>query len=94
MSSIKGLKKEIGDLTYEVVSDCFTYILVNNDKNKDKVLKIISEAVSLRNQLISRLGHYEGERKARLVKIHYTKIREDLHTGMDKSFQKLSKLAN
>jgi len=94
MSSIKALKKEIGNITYEVVSDCFSYILVNEDKNKDKVLSIISEIIALRNDLIYRIGHYDGDDKTSGQKAYYANIREDLYNGMDKSLQKLSKLAS
>jgi len=88
------LKKEIGNITYEVVSDCFSYILVNEDKNKDKVLSIISEIIALRNDLIYRIGHYDGDDKTSGQKAYYANIREDLYNGMDKSLQKLSKLAS
>ena len=93
MSSIKNLKKEIGSITYEVVSDCFGYILVNGEKNKKKALSIITETINLRNDMIYRLGHFEGEKSRLKIKAHYAKIKKDLYAGMDKSLQKLSKLS-
>ena len=93
MSSIRGLKKEIGNITYEVVSDCFGYILVNGEKNKEKAISIITETINLRNDMIYRLGHFEGEKSRSKIKAYYAKIKKDLYAGMDKSLQKLSKLS-
>lgn len=90
MASIKDLKKSINDLTYEVVSDCFTYLLINDNKNRDKVLKIISATVKDRNELVTRMNHFPAEEKK---KRYFGKIKADLIKKMDQSFQKLSKLS-
>jgi len=90
MASIKDLKKCINDLTYEVVSDCFTYLLINDNKNRDKVLKIISGTIKNRNELVTRVNHLPvGEKKSK----YFGKIRADLSRKMDQSFLKLSKLS-
>mgnify|MGYP001031588807 CR=1 FL=1 len=93
MASRKNLKKEINDLCYEVVSDCFTYHLVHEDANRDKVMKIITGAIELRNELIARMGHPEDPGDPQAVKRHYSGIRNDLHRGMDDWFRKLSALS-
>jgi len=94
MASRKKLKKEINNLCYEVVSDCFTYNLVHEDANREKVMKIITAAIELRNELISRLGHPENADDPKSQKKHFTKIRNDLRKGMDSLFQKLSALSS
>ena len=93
MANVKKLKKEVGSITYEVVSDCFTYLLVNEEKNKEKVLEIISEAINLRNNIIQRINNSNKEKKPKEIKNYYRDIRKDLSSGMDKSFEKLSKLS-
>jgi len=90
MASIKNLKKCINDLTYEVVSDCFTNLLTNEDKNKDKVLKIISETIKNRNDLIRRVNQFSKEKNKTK---YFGSIRTDLMKKMDQSFSKLSKLS-
>ena len=92
MASVKDLKKEINTLCYEVVSDCFTYNLVNEEKNKDKVLKIITETIQVRNDLINKLNHPPETDKKELKK-HYQAIRTEMVKGMDKSLKKLSALS-
>ena len=93
MASRKKLKKEINNLCYEVVSDCFTYNLVHENANRDKVMKIITGASELRNELITRVGHPEEPGDSKKLKKHYSKIREDLRKGMDQAFKKLSALS-
>ena len=93
MASIKNLKKEINNLCYEVVSDCFTYILVNEDKNRDAVLKIISETISFRNDLIGKLQNPDEEITSKGLKKYYKTLRTELLSGMDKSLKKLSTLS-
>lgn len=93
MANVKKLKKEVGSITYEVVSDCFTYLLVNEEKNKEKVLEIISEAINLRNNIIQRINNSNKEKKPKEIKNYYRDIRKDLSMGMDKAFEKLSKLS-
>ncbi len=93
MSNVKKLKKEVGNITYEVVSDCFTYLLVNEEKNKEKVLEIISEAINLRNNIIQRINNSNKDKKPKEIKNYYSDIRKDLSSGMDKAFEKLSKLS-
>ena len=93
MANIRELKREINDLTYELVSDCFTYLLVNEKKNEDKVVKIVSETVSLRNDFIARVNRIKKGGNAAGKKADYKKIKEDLCSGMNKGFEELSKIS-
>ena len=93
MSSIKSLKKEVEGITYEVVSDCFTFMLVNEKKEKKKIQKYIEEAISLRNNLILRINNYAKEKETGNRKQYFNKIKEDLYFGMDKTLKNLSNLS-
>jgi len=90
MASIKNLKKDIDYLIFEVVSDCFTAMSVKPDKNSDKLLKIISDAINLRNELFSRLNHPDGKNNPVKVKKYFRKLRSDLVVGVDKLFDQIS----
>lgn len=93
MAKVKDLKREINDLTYEVVSDCFTYLLVNEKKNEKKVVKIITGAVNTRNDFIARVNRLKREKDTN-KKAGFRKIREELCSGMNKSFEELSKISH
>jgi len=93
MAKVKDLKREINDLTYEVVSDCFTYLLVNEKKNEKKVVKIVTGAVNTRNDFIARVNRLKREKDTN-KKAGFRKIREELCSGMNKSFEELSKISH
>ena len=93
MASVRGLKKDIDSLIFEVISDCFVYTGLNPDNNTDKVSTIISDAVNLRNDLISRVNNPDGKDNPKIVKAYYKSVKRDLNTGVDKLFKRLSSLS-
>jgi len=92
MASVRGLKKDIDSLIFEVISDCFVYSGLHPDDDSDKVSGIISDAVNLRNDLIARVNSPDGKDNPKIVKAYYKSIEKDLVSGADKLFNKLSSL--
>jgi hypothetical protein len=92
MASIRGLKKDIDSLIFEVISDCFVYTGVNPDDSAEKVTAIISDAVNLRNDLIARVNNPDGKDNPKIVKKYYKSVEKDLVSGTDKLFMRLSSL--
>lgn len=77
MASIKELKDDINVVTYDLLSECFTYKILHPAKggNADKA---ISEIVKFRNELIHRVNHPEDRSDSKKLKTHFNKIRADL----------------
>jgi septal ring factor EnvC (AmiA/AmiB activator) len=92
MASRRNLKKDIDYLTYEVIADCYTYMHLYPENNRDKVMKIINETVEMRNDLVARTNHPDAKDDAKKVKAYYQSIRKELLEKIDVSFQNLSKL--
>ena len=92
MASVRGLKKDIDSLIFEVISDCFVYTGINQDDNAEKVSAIISDAVNLRNDLIARVNNPDGKDNSKIVKSYYKSVEKDLISGADKLFERLSSL--
>ncbi len=92
MSSVRGLKKDIDSMIFEVISDCFVYTGHNPEESAEKVSAIISDAVNLRNDLIARVNNPDGKDNAKLVKSYYKSVEKDLASGTDKLFERLSSL--
>ncbi len=90
MANKKNLKKDVDFLVSEVVSDCYTFMLIHGDKNQDKALAIIETMLEKRNELISRINNPENKHDAKAVKAHYKAIQEDLMVAVDDCFTKLS----
>jgi hypothetical protein len=92
MASVRGLKKDIDSLIFEVISDCFVYTGINQDDNAEKVSAIISDAVNLRNDLIARVNNPDDKDNSKIVKSYYKSVEKDLISGADKLFERLSSL--
>ena len=77
MSSRRKLKNEINHLTYELLSECFSYKEFHPGKNTKKVDNVIKEIVKFRNELIARVNHPNID-TAKETKKHYNKIKKDI----------------
>ncbi|RPH32582.1 MAG: hypothetical protein EHM93_08890 [Bacteroidales bacterium] len=93
MANKREIKKDVDFLVGEVISDCYTYLLINGEKNRDKVIEIIGSIVDKRNDLISRVNNQDRTFDTKQVKSHYKAINADLMAAIDDSFSKLSKLS-
>jgi len=92
MANKKNLKKDVDFLVSEVVSDCYTFMLIHGDKNQDKAFAIIETILEKRNELITRINNPENKHDAKAVKAHYKAIQEDLMVAVDDCFTKLSEI--
>lgn len=86
MATIRELKNEVNYLTYEIISDCNTFMNLHADK-KEQAVKLVEEAVALRNDLIQKINH-PSETSSK----YFNDLRNQLVDGADKIFEKLRKL--
>jgi len=87
MASIKRIKKDIDYLVGEVLSDCYTFMYLFPEKNRDAAVAVIQDTVNLRNTLIDRTRKVEGK-----TKTHFRAIFKDLLEGVDTLFNRISEL--
>jgi hypothetical protein len=90
MASVRNLKKDIDNLIFEVISDCLVFTGLHPDNKAEDVSGIITDAVSLRNDLIARVNNPDGKDNPKIVKKHYQTIKADLSTGVDQLCGRLS----
>lgn len=86
MASIREIKNEVNYLTFEIISDCNTFMNLHADK-KEKAVELVEEAVALRNDLIQKINH-----PTEFSNKYYKDLRDQLIDGADKIFEKLRKL--
>ena len=86
MASIRILKSEINYLTFEIISDCNTYMAIHPEK-KQETLALVEKAVELRNNCIAKINQGKGEDHA-----YYSEIRTTLLKEADAIFSKLRDL--
>jgi hypothetical protein len=92
MASIRNVKKDIDYLVSEVISDCYTFLYIHGDKNKEQVNGIIEDVVSKRNDFIHRVNNPEKQLDRKQKHQHFKAIYNDLLVTVDKSFSNLSDL--
>jgi hypothetical protein len=90
MASVRKLKKDIDLLVFELISDCFAYGGLHPEDKGDEVSEIIAEAVTLRNNLISRVNNPVKDDGSGNRKTHFQQVKRDLVTSIDKLFLRLS----
>ncbi|MGB8492180.1 MAG: hypothetical protein WCE64_14070 [Bacteroidales bacterium] len=93
MPSVRKLKKDINSLIFEVISDCFTFGTLHPDDKADEVSGIISDAVALRNDLITRINNPDAREDQKALKKHFREIEKNLFTGVDNLCKSLSALS-
>lgn len=92
MANLRTIKKDISYLTGEVISDCYLALYFQGEAAEEKLAAVISSAVILHNDLITRANHPAEKRNVRLVKKHYASIQADLLNGVDELFGQISTL--
>lgn len=79
MSSRRKLKKDINDLCFEVINECFAFLDHTPSLNQENVQYIISDALDLRNKLVHMINHPEnGSLYANRSRIYYRQIKDEL----------------
>jgi hypothetical protein len=94
MPNVRRLKKDIDCLVFEVISDCFSFGKLHPEEKLEEVTEIISDAVSLRNDLFSRVNNpVKGDNPA-VIRTHFRNVKKDLYVGVDNLFTRLSHLTS
>ncbi len=78
MAKRRNLKKNINYLTYDIISECFTYNYFYPKKNEDKIKEIISDTIKMRNEFLKRVNHVDGKDNKKLTKQYFKKLHNDL----------------
>ncbi|MBE9466874.1 MAG: hypothetical protein IMY72_00975 [Bacteroidetes bacterium] len=92
MATRRNLKKDINYLSYDIISECFTYNYFFPKKNEDKIKELIAETVEMRNEFIKRVNHIDGRDNKKLTKQHFQKLYKDLFAKSDNLVGQLNNL--
>lgn len=78
MASIRLLKKDINNIAFDLLQECFSYRRYSEDLAEDKFDEVIKKLVMLRNDLIFRTNHPENDAESTSLKEHYKQVQLDL----------------
>ncbi len=90
MANKRNLKKDINYLTSEILSDCYAHLYLFPDKNDDKIMEIISKAITSRNDFISRINNPKLEKKT--TKKYFNELIEEVITNSNNLIDEIQKL--
>ena len=62
--NLRVFKKDIEFFICEFIEDCELFIILNPNKNAEKIDAIVDEAVNLYNDIKQKAAHPEGNKKA------------------------------
>lgn len=90
MASIRRFKSDVEYLVSEVISDCYTCIIINEKVDKDKVFVVINGAVDMRNDLIEKINNPKEKHNRKINKKYYAQLRREMMEKVDGLFTQLS----
>lgn len=91
MASRKDLKKDIEYFVFDIISDCYSCINNNPDKDFSGYEQIINDIIDLHDTLLTRINQYDpkgGESSRK----YFHKIKIELAEGLKKGYESLEAL--
>ncbi|MDK2842409.1 MAG: hypothetical protein PWQ17_1915 [Anaerophaga sp.] len=79
MASIRDLKKDINDLTSEIVTEAYVRKMLFDEIKEDDFKKVVTDAIDFRNSLIEKINHPDGKNDPQKVKKYFQGIRKEMH---------------
>lgn len=93
MTTRRRIKKEIDYIVSDLILDCFTYANLAENPDDEGIMGIVSDTLSLRNQLRNRANHPEKRSETSSVKVFYDDLARELMNTVDAGYDKLGQLA-
>ena len=80
MANKRDIKKEIVDATNFLIEDAFIEMMEGDEKEAEKMDKIIDEVIDDRYTLLSEVCNYPRREKTPKIKAYFTELRKSLKT--------------
>lgn len=91
-NNLRVIKKDVIYLINEVISDCWLYICLHNDKATEAAEQIISDAIDLGDNMFDQINHYP-KKSRRDTKEHFNALNKKLISEVDGLFKRISALS-
>jgi hypothetical protein len=76
MANIKRIKKEVKQITQDLVNECLTYQHFHPDVKPEKVNSVISDIIKKSNDIIYKINHIRSEKDVNPKKYYRDIIKE------------------
>lgn len=88
MANLRVIKKDAIYLVNEVISDCWMFMYLNDNKNTEEAKKIVIDAIEFGDNLFEQINHYPKDD----AKKHFRALNKKMLEGIDALFVRLSAL--
>ena len=78
MASKRELKKSINKLTFELISECFSYKAFHPKKKHNKTDAAMENILKIRNELINKTNHPVDKEDYKKTRTYYREVMKDL----------------
>lgn len=92
MSSRRKLKKNIKQISIDLISECFFCLFIHPNINKEKVNEIVNRINKINYDLVTRVNHYDGKNNKQIVKKYFNKIMTDWDRNTDEIINEINTL--
>ncbi len=79
MASIRDLKKDVKYLIWHFIDECYTQLTYSVVVDQENTLDVISDAIELHDDIITKLNSKQQREKGKANKIYYNNIAEEFY---------------
>ena len=92
MANIKRLKKEVKDITQELINECLAFQHFHPDVKKEKINAVIKDIINKSSDIINRINRLKKEKEDVSPKKYFNDIIRDINQKLIPTLDKLGEI--
>ena len=92
MANIKRLKKEVKEITQELINECLAFQHFHPDVKKEKINAVIKEIINKSSDIISKINSIKKEKDDVKPKKYFSNIIRDINQKLIPTLDKLGEI--
>jgi|AntRauTorcE11898_2_1112593.scaffolds.fasta_scaffold01053_2 hypothetical protein len=92
MASKRDLKKDVDQLIYEVVSECYSYVDFYPEGDHNKAYEIADKAMELREEIIAQINYKDKSISSKEIKEHFNEVKKSFIEKVEALFKEVDVL--
>ena len=92
MASKRNLKKDIDNLIYEIVADCYSYMELYPQADHKPVKEMAEKAFDLQDDTLTKINMHKGSEDSKETRKFFNEIKTEFIDQANKMFSELDEL--
>ncbi len=92
MANIKRLKKEVKEITQELINECLAFQHFHPDVKSEKINAVIRDIINKSSDIINRINHLKKEKDDVRPKKYFSDIIRDINQKLIPALDKLGEI--